>query len=155
MRKPRSSRARFAPGYGISDAPGVGLEWDWAVERLEASHNYWICTTRPDGSPHAAPVWGLWWNDAVVFGTSPESRKGRNLARDPRVTIHLESGDEVVSLEGEISRVPIDDTIADAYKAKYGYRSGNEGEWYSLRPRGAYAWLESDYPNTATRFEFE
>ena len=130
------------------------LPWDWAVERLERSRNYWICTTRPDGSPHAAPVWGLWWNDAVLFGTSPESRKGRNIERDPRVAIHLESGDEVVVLDGEIDRVPIDGSVADAYEAKYGFRPGTEGEWYSLRPKRAFAWLESDYPRTATRFDF-
>ncbi len=131
------------------------LPWEWAVERLERSRNYWICTTRGDGSPHAAPVWGLWWDDAVVFGTNPESRKGRNLARDPRVTIHLESGDEVVILEGEIERAPIDDPIADAYDAKYGFRPDpRAGAWYWLRPKRAHTWLEHDYPNTATRFDF-
>lgn len=131
------------------------LPWDWAVERLERSRNYWICTTRADGSPHAAPVWGLWWDGGVFFGTSPESRKGRNLARDPRVAIHLESGDEVVMLEGEIDRVPIDDVFADAYKAKYEFRPDpNVGPWYALRPQRAHAWLESDFPNTATRFDF-
>jgi hypothetical protein len=131
------------------------LPWSWAVERLERSRNYWICTTRPDGSPHAAPVWGLWWDGAVRFGTSPESRKGKNLEHDPRVLIHLESGDEVVTLEGAIQREPIDDAMADAYKAKYGFRPDpSQGPWYVLRPARAFAWLESDYPTTATLFEW-
>ena len=78
------------------------LDWAWADERLAASRNYWIVTADADGRPRAAPVWGVWFDDAVVFGTSPASRKARNLARDPRVVINLESGDEVVILEGEV-----------------------------------------------------
>jgi nitroimidazol reductase NimA-like FMN-containing flavoprotein (pyridoxamine 5'-phosphate oxidase superfamily) len=78
------------------------LPWGWAEERLASSRNYWIATARAGGSPHAMPVWGVWIDDAVVFGTSARSRKGRNLTRDPRVVVHLESGDEVVVLEGEV-----------------------------------------------------
>jgi hypothetical protein len=133
------------------------LPWSWAVERLERSRNYWIATAREDGSPHAAPLWGLWLPDALRFSTSPESRKGRNLLRDPRVAVHLESGDEVVMLEGEVERAPIDDAIADAYEAKYGFRpdpSDASGLWLRLRPRVAYAWREEDYPKSATRFAF-
>jgi PPOX class probable F420-dependent enzyme len=127
------------------------LAWEWAVELLVAARNYWICTTRADGGPHAAPVWGLWHDDAVVFGTSPESAKGRNLRRDPRIVIHLESGDEVVIVEGTAAEVPFDDAILDAYEAKYDVRLGARGG-YGVRPSVAYAWLESDYPRTATRF---
>jgi PPOX class probable F420-dependent enzyme len=130
------------------------LDWSWAEERLTSSRNYWIGTVRPDGSPHAAPVWGLWIDGAVVFSTSPESRKGRNLARDPRVVVHLESGDDVVILEGEIEVIRLEERMADAYEAKYAYRPGGEGDWFSLRPRVAHAWREVDFPSTATRFSF-
>lgn len=156
--EPAGRRPSFPPGYGIPvDEKGV-LAWSWAEERLEAARNYWIVTACPDGRPHAMPVWGLWIEGAVVFSTSPESRKGRNLARDPRVVVHLESGDKVVVLEGEVERTSLDDALADAYEAKYAYRpepGRPEGLWYRLRPRVAYAWLEQDYPRTATRFEFD
>jgi PPOX class probable F420-dependent enzyme len=133
------------------------LPWSWAVERLEASRSYWIATTRDDGSPHAAPVWGLWLADGLWFSTSPQSRKGRNLVRDPRATVHLESGDEVVVLEGEVERVTLDDSTAGAYEAKYAIRpdpADESGLWLRLRPQVAYAWQERDYPRTATRFAF-
>lgn len=130
------------------------LPWSWATERLAASRNYWIGTAHPDGRPHAAPVWGLWHDDAVVFGTNPESRKGRNIERNPLVVVHLESGDEVVILEGTIDRVEIDDAVADAYKAKYAFRPGL-GLWYRLLPKVAYAWLEHDYPRSATRYDWD
>jgi hypothetical protein len=42
------------------------------------------------------------------------------------------------------------------YGAKYDYRPdpAEEGLWFRLRPRVAYAWREQDYPRTATRFVF-
>jgi PPOX class probable F420-dependent enzyme len=133
------------------------LPWSWAVERLERARNYWISTTREDGSPHAAPLWGLWLADGLVFSTSPESRKGRNLLRDPRVAVHLESGDEVVVLEGEVEHVTIDHPVADLYDVKYGFRPDPEDAdalWLRLRPRVAYAWEERDYVRSVTRFAF-
>jgi PPOX class probable F420-dependent enzyme len=133
------------------------LPWSWAVERLESGRSYWIGTVRANGSPHAAPVWGVWVDDGLRFSTSAQSRKGRNLLRDPRVAVHLESGDEVVVLEGEVEQVALDDAVADVYAAKYDYRPdpSEEGLWFRLRPRVAYAWREQDYPRTATRFAFE
>jgi Pyridoxamine 5'-phosphate oxidase len=131
------------------------LPWSWAEGQLEGSRNYWIVTVRNDGGPHSAPVWGLWVDGAVVFSTSPDSRKGRNLARDPRVVINLESGDDVVILQGEIGTTALDERLADLYEAKYDYRPGGEGDWYALRPRVAYAWREADFPRSVTRFSFE
>ena len=77
------------------------LDWSWAVERLTTAKNYWFCTTRPDGRPHAMPAWAAWVDGALYFDGSPETRRGRNLAANPAIVIHLESGDEVVILEGE------------------------------------------------------
>jgi pyridoxine/pyridoxamine 5'-phosphate oxidase len=155
-RKPVATRPRFPKGYGIAAEREGLLAWSWAAERLETARNYWIATANADSGPHAMPVWGLWLDGAVVFSTSPESRKGRNLARDPRVVVHLESGDECVVLEGDVEPIAIDDRIADAYKAKYDWRPdpSEGGLWLRLAPRVAYAWLERDYPRTATRFLF-
>jgi hypothetical protein len=146
-------RPNFEAGYGISaDEEGM-LDWVWAEERLAASRNYWIVTASADGEPAAAPVWGVWADGAVYFGTSPRSRKGENLARDPRVVVHLESGDEVVILHGEAEIVEVDDSVLDAYEAKYDYRPSGP-RLYCLRPTRALAWLEAEYPKTATRFDF-
>lgn len=158
MLEPTASRPGFAPGYGISAEPEGMLPWSWADERLEAGRSYWVGSTRPDGSPHAAPVWGVWLDDGVYFGTSRSSRKAQNLARDPRCVVHAESGDEVVILEGEVEAVSLDERIAGAYETKYGYRpeipAGGGEAWYRLRPRVAFAWLERDYVRSATRFSF-
>ena len=156
-RAPVAARPRFPKGYGIPESEEGLLPWSWADERLETSRNYWVGTTKRDGSPHAMPVWAVWLDDALVFSTSPASRKGRNLARDPRVVVHVESGDEVVILEGEVERVTIDGRLAEVYEAKYGFRpdpNSPEGLWYRLRPKIAYAWAEAEFPASATRFTF-
>ena len=153
----------MAPGYGIAAGEEGLLAWSWVGERMERSRNYWICSVRADGRPHAVPVWGVWLAEALHFGTNPASVKGRNLLRDPRVTVHLESGDECVVLEG-VAETQVEpdrehfERVADAYEHKYGgfrprYPTGPG--WFAVRHRVALAWLEADYPNTATRWRFD
>src|SRR5215468_1785833 len=74
------------------------LPWRWATARLEAARTYWIATTRPDGRPHSRPVWGVWLDNAFYFSTG--SLAAGNLVVQPAITVHLESGEEVVIVEG-------------------------------------------------------
>jgi PPOX class probable F420-dependent enzyme len=46
-----------------------------------------LATVRADGRPHAAPVWIDVEGGAIVFNTGEDTVKGRNIARDPRVSI--------------------------------------------------------------------
>ena len=158
MLRPSRRRPEFKHKYGIHDAPGGMLDWAWADERLAVSRNYWIGTADEDGRPRVIPVWGVWIDDSVVFGTNVRSRKAQNLDRDPRVVVHLESGDEAVILEGDVDRIEATEEIADAFSAKYDWRpdpgADDSTRWYRLRPKLAQAWLETDYPKTATRFDF-
>lgn len=164
---PTPGRPSFAPGYGIDRSASEGmLPWSELVSRMESARNYWICSVRPDGRPHAAPVWGLWFEGEFVFSTGTDSRKGRNLATNPEVVVHLESGDDVVILEGTVEIVPVQQAdpawlrrYEEAYSAKYNLKMdfASMGETmaaalYRLRPRTAFAWLESSFPSTATRF---
>lgn len=158
--EPTARRPRFHPGYGIAEEEEGMLDWDWAVARLTTSRNYWIGSTRPDGQPHAMPVWGAWWNGRLVFGTARGSRKAKNLARDPHVVVHLESGDEVVILEGVVEELHDAEVLREVYaelsrKYEMKLEPGEESAvTYTLRPAVGYAWTERDYPRTATRFDF-
>ena len=153
MSEPRASRASF-PGYGISeDAEGL-LPWSWAEARLTASRNYWIVTASPERGPHAMPVWGLWHDGGLVFSSGASSRKARNLAADPRVVVHLESGDEAVILEGGAVQIEPTQELLGEYAAKYQPVDPKIGHWYFVRPRRAYAFREQDYPQSATRFDW-
>jgi PPOX class probable F420-dependent enzyme len=48
-----------------------------------------FCTTNPDGTIHAVPVWFRSDNGSFRFFTGRRSRKCDNLRRDPRVSISL------------------------------------------------------------------
>lgn len=56
-----------------------------------------LATTLPDGSPHSVPVWIGTVGDRVAIMTGPDSRKARNLRRDPRVAISLTPPDNPFS----------------------------------------------------------
>ena len=75
--EPEASRPHM-PGYGLlGPAEGTGLlPWQWAHERLVASHDYWLATTRTDGRPHLMPVWGVWDGAALWFSSAKASRQG-------------------------------------------------------------------------------
>jgi Pyridoxamine 5'-phosphate oxidase len=155
-----SDRPDLPTGYGISpDSDGL-LPWRWVQEQLTTARNYWICTTRADGRPHTLPVWGLWLDDAVLFSTDPDSTKARNLAARPDVVVHLESGDEVVVVEGVAARLPpveLPAEFVDSYAWKYGHRLDTSNPafgFYRVTPSRVLAWHESDFPTSATRFTF-
>ena len=143
-------------GYGIASGDDGTLPWSWVVEQCTAARNYWICTTREDGRPHAMPVWGLWLGDAVVFSTDPASTKARNFAARPDVVVHLESGDDAVIVEGRVEPIARDllPAFLDAYEAKYDYRPNEEQTEgvYAVQPVRVLAWREQDFPTSATRF---
>jgi hypothetical protein len=85
-----------------------------------------------------------------------DTRWSRNLAANPQVAVHLESGSEVLIMEGTVERIsdpdhPLANEIDDAYEAKYDMRHGTP--FWVLRPRVAFGWTE--YPTTVTRWEFD
>ena len=157
------SRPAMPRTYGLHpESEGSGLlPWDWAEARLGAARNYWIASARPDGRPHAMPVWAIWLAGAVIFGTDRKSRKAMNLAGNPFTVVHLESGDEVVILEGRALEATDPDLLrnyAAAYKSKYaiGLDLTDKGNvTLMVRPERAFAWREADFPSSATRWEFE
>jgi PPOX class probable F420-dependent enzyme len=48
-----------------------------------------LATVLPDGGPHTVPLWVDTRGDQVVFLTGPDSRKARNLRRDPRIALSI------------------------------------------------------------------
>jgi len=88
---PIVDRPKMPGEYGLpKDKKGL-LPWSYVVERMTEAMRYWICTVTPDARPHATPVDGLWLNDALYFGGSPETRWQRNLTRNASMSVHLEN----------------------------------------------------------------
>lgn len=159
--EPQAERPAMPASYGIARAmTGAMVPWADVVQRLTAARNYWVGTTRPDGRPHASPVWGLWFEDALHFCTDAASAKGRNLAANPAVALHLESGDDAVMLEGAVEVVTESGVLGRfvaAYHQKYGIApdlSSGAAPVYRVRLTLALAWREADFPESATRWRF-
>ncbi len=150
------------PGYGISEEPvdPATCNWNAIGDKLAHARNYWISSMCPNGRPHAMPVWGLWLDGALHFSTSRASRKGRNLAGNPHVVAHLESGDDLVVVEGVVEEV-VDSSVllryADGYDAKYHLQpdtANADDVTYVVVPRVAFTWQESAFVDSAVRWKF-
>src|SRR5262249_38291987 len=149
------------PGYDLLDAQsGAGLlPWSWAAERLTNAHNYWLATTRPDGRPHAMPVWAVWLDQRLYFSTGRRSRKARNLSASPHCVVGTERADEAVIIEGTAE--PVGDPARlrpfyDAYKKKYDWDMESMNEpIFVVRPRIVFGFTEADLRGSATRWVFE
>ncbi len=91
--------------------------------RLQQEKIVWVATVRPNGAPHLTPVWFVWTGDHLFICISPNSRKARNLARNPQVAVSLEDGRNVVIMEGIATQATEDERtrIAPLFQDKYGW----------------------------------
>ena len=60
---------------------------EWRAFISQGTRTATLSTVRADGSPHSAPIWFLLDGDEIVFNTGKETVKGRNLARNDRVSL--------------------------------------------------------------------
>ena len=98
----------------------------WAKVRrgLEEAQVHWLATVRPDGRPHLMPVPAVWVAGALHFCAGATSRKGKDLARDPRCVITAASDTLHLVVEGEAAKVRDEARlrrVAEAYASKYGW----------------------------------
>jgi PPOX class probable F420-dependent enzyme len=95
-----------------------------ATERLGSEDVGWLTTTGKSGTPAPNPVWFLWRDDTLLVFSQPDKPKLRNIARNPRVSLNLNSdrtGGEIVILSGTATidaGGQTDDELA-AFTAKY------------------------------------
>lgn len=90
-------------GRGFTQAPGTG-----GPNR----HTSWLATVDVKGSPHVTAVGALWVDDGFWFQTGAGSRKGRNLARDPRCSLSISLQDYDLTVEGQAQHVTDPQTVA-------------------------------------------
>ena len=150
---------------GLSQAPGTG-----GPDR----HTCWLATINSDGSPHVTGIGALWTHGCFWFETGTRTRKGRNLARDPRCTLSVAARDFDLVVDGEATLVTDPATVADlaarwaaagwparpddtgtALTAEFSAPSAGPPPWnvYRLTPRTATA-LGTVDPGGATRWRF-
>ncbi len=163
---PTVDRPDVPEGYGLPEGSDGLLTWAEVETRLRAAHHYWLSSVRPDGTPHAVPRWGVWLDGRFWYDGAPTTRHTRNVEQNPAVTLTLESGTEVVIVEGDSVATraepdPLGARLSEAF-TKYqasGYAPGPDawagvdgGGLRVITPRRAMAWFS--FPTDCTRFRF-
>ncbi len=140
------------------------VQWGDVAARLASAPRYWLTTTNGDGSPHPSPVWGVVHAGDLYWYTARSTRKARNLERDPRVSVHLESAQQVVIVHGEV--VDLGDPrrqrdVMVAFDAKYDnpgdeeYLPSHNDRYdvlYLVIPRRALLWDLDDFTSSQRRW---
>jgi hypothetical protein len=161
--QPPAGRPVVPDGYGIPENNDSLLPWSHVEERMAAAKNYWIATANRSAKPSVTPVWGVWLDGKLYFDGAPQTRRGKNISQNPQVSVHLESGDEVLILEGDAviyQSAPersLAEKVAAGYGAKYaqyGYSptadQWDQGGLFVFTPRKALAWTQ--FPSDMTRW---
>jgi len=166
MKEPIASRPYWPDALEKPPDSTKGLKrWDWAVARLEKSHNYWIATARADGRPHLMLVWGIWLEDAFWFSTGSRTRKMKNLQARPECSVGTDDAAEAVIVEGLatfIDDVDARKRIVSIYDEKYGGSLGPLLEASGslvirVEPRVVFGFDEhaENFLESATRWSFQ
>jgi len=150
---------------GFTQAPGTG-----GPDR----HTCWLTTLDADGAPHTTGVGAEWQDGSWWFETGRGTRKGRNLARDPRCSLALALHEfdlvvrgtaEVVTDPAAVTRMAETwaadgwpcrvDESGTALTADFSAPSAGPPPWhvYRVTPRSAVVLLTVE-PGGATRFDF-
>lgn len=95
-------------------------DWNWVHEQLSAAGTYWV-TARTAGYPHPRPVWGI-WRDVRLYLSIGTHITSRVLVADPVVTVHLDSGTDVVIVEGHAAGPVVEPAVLADYDRKYDWR---------------------------------
>lgn len=115
----------FQPQFS---SPGATpTPWAEARRQLTEAQIYWLSTVRPDNRPHVTPLFAVWLDGALYFGTGQDERKAKNLAHDAHCV--LTTGCNVIAgldlvVEGEAVRTGDAaklQGVADQFAAKYNW----------------------------------
>ena len=152
-------------GYGVEQADEY-VAWEAIESWLRTSRHYWLATTRADGRPHVVPRWGVWLDGRFWYDGSPDTLHVRNLERDPRCALHLESGERATIVEGESQRSePIEGALGERLASEFAAKYGSEytpapdawsdeiaGGMRTITPVKVLAWTQ--FPKDLTRYIF-
>jgi PPOX class probable F420-dependent enzyme len=70
--------------------------------KLRTEVAVWLTTVTSDGQPQSTPVWFRWDGDTFLIYSQPDRPKVRNIASDPKVSLHLvgdTDGEDAITFE--------------------------------------------------------
>lgn len=71
------------------------------TELLKREKFAYIATTKPDGSPHIAPIWFVYYERKIYFETDKTTVKFKNIRKKNKIAICF-SGKEAYLIEGKV-----------------------------------------------------
>lgn len=121
------------------------LPWDWVESALTAAPTYWL-TGRTDGLPHPRPVWGVWLAEELFLSIGSPTLADQ-VAADSRLTVNLDSGTDVVIVEGRAIERATPSDVLDAYNAKYdwAYAVEDYGHLTRVAPTVVMGWRTAGF----------
>jgi PPOX class probable F420-dependent enzyme len=84
----------------MSRRDAIKLTPEEQAELLDAERVVQVATNGPRGWPHVMPLWYVVRDGEIWVWTYAKSQKVKNLERDPRATLLIETGTEYVELRG-------------------------------------------------------
>jgi hypothetical protein len=123
----------------------AALDWEWVNAQLSSAGTYWVNASGGD-HPHPRPVWGVWVDEWLHLSIgSPVV--ARLLERNPDVTVHLDSSNDVVIVEGTAVGRTDDLAVLRAYNEKYdwNYTVDEYGPLTRIAPTSALAWRSTGW----------
>jgi PPOX class probable F420-dependent enzyme len=105
-----------------------------------------VVTLMPDGQPQALLTWIDTDGENILVNTEPQRQRGKNIRRDPRVTVLLHSADDpwdwaevrgrvIESVDGQQARDHIDELSRKYVGKDYGNPIGPDGRIiYVIKP---------------------
>lgn len=124
----------------------LALEWADVERRLDEAPTYWLVAAGP--RPHPRPVWGVWISDMLYVSVGSPVLKA-SIGDGVEVSIHLDSGTDVVIVEGWAEAATAGDVSAavERYRAKYetDYDAEELGPLTGVRPRHVIAWATAGW----------
>ena len=106
---------------------------------IRSSQTIILCSSGPGGFPHPMPMWFVFDGDGTLrMTTYKASQKVKNIRRDPRVSLLIESGKTYSELKGVViysNAEIIDDldSVIDTLLAAAGTRPGDPAQLEALR----------------------
>jgi hypothetical protein len=161
--EPTVDRPAIPREYGVASGPDDMLPWASVEAQLAAAKLFWVATTTADGRSRVRPVDGTWFEGAIYVGGSPETAWIRDLLANPNVSVHLDSTDGIVIVEGvaESGGGAISgdtaERLADLLGERFTYGRPKAEDLavqgsIAIRPRTVVAWR--DFARDPTRFRF-
>lgn len=89
----------------MSQRDAIALTPTEQKEYIATARTLTLCTSGPHGYPHAVAMWFVVDDDGVVWmSTYRKAQKAINVQRNPKVALHIESGETYDSLKGVLIR---------------------------------------------------